>query len=150
MKNFKEWFSIKELVDKNLPNLPSSDKGIVKKANREGWKKRQRVGVKGRTFEYYIGDMPGEVQQALGVNLPNKPQTGISILEPTGESIEQYIESIKQELDSIKALWYNRISSVSKQAISEEEFELIKNYRECKSETQSAIKILAETMALKK
>ncbi len=150
MKDFKEWFSIKELVDKHLPHLPSSDKGIVKKANREGWKKRQRAGVKGKTFEYYVGDMPEEVQLALGVNPTSKSKTSISVLESRGESIEQYIESVKQELDSIKALWHNKISSVSKQTISEEEFELIKNYRECKSETQSAIKILAETMALKK
>jgi len=52
MKNLKEWFSIKELMDENLIGLPASDKGIVKKADRENWVKRQREGVKGKTFEY--------------------------------------------------------------------------------------------------
>lgn len=41
MQNYQEWFSIKELMEKNL-YLPGSDKGIVKKAAREGWQKRQR------------------------------------------------------------------------------------------------------------
>ncbi len=45
MQNYQEWFSIKELMEKNL-YLPGSDKGIVKKAAREGWQKRQRQGVK--------------------------------------------------------------------------------------------------------
>ena len=67
MKNSKEWFSIKELMDENLNlPLPSSDKGIVKKAEREGWKKRQRDGVKGKTFEYHYSSFPEGVQKALG------------------------------------------------------------------------------------
>ncbi len=65
MKNSKEWFSIKELMDENL-NLPSSDKGIVKKAEREDWKKRQRDGVKGKTFEYHYSSFPLDVQRQLG------------------------------------------------------------------------------------
>lgn len=65
MKNFKEWFSVKELMDENL-NLPSSDKGIVKKAERENWEKRQRDGVKGKTFEYHYLSLPLDVQRQLG------------------------------------------------------------------------------------
>lgn len=65
MKNFKEWFSVKELMDENL-NLPSSDKGIVKKAERENWEKRQRDGVKGKTFEYHYSSLPLDVQRQLG------------------------------------------------------------------------------------
>lgn len=57
MQNYQEWFSIKELMEKNL-YLPGSDKGIVKKAAREGWQKRQRQGVKGKTFEYHYTSFP--------------------------------------------------------------------------------------------
>ena len=72
MKNSKEWFSIKELMDENLNlPLPSSDKGIVKKAEREGWKKRQRDGVKGKTFEYHYSSFPEGVQKALGFYEPD-------------------------------------------------------------------------------
>lgn len=52
-------------MDENL-NLPSSDKGIVKKAEREDWKKRQRDGVKGKTFEYHYSSFPLDVQRQLG------------------------------------------------------------------------------------
>lgn len=66
MKNSKEWFSVSELLSENLKDLPSTDKGISKKADREGWEKRQRAGVKGKTFEYNVRSMPESVQQALG------------------------------------------------------------------------------------
>ena len=36
------WFSIQELL--GLQSLPSSDRGIMKKADRENWEKRQRDG----------------------------------------------------------------------------------------------------------
>lgn len=61
----KEWYSISELLAAGLTNFPSSDKGITKKANRENWRKRQRKGVKGKTFEYHVSSMPSFVQEAL-------------------------------------------------------------------------------------
>ncbi|AKD39197.1 putative bacteriophage transcriptional regulator [Pasteurella multocida subsp. multocida OH4807] len=73
MQNFQEWFSIKELMDKEL-YLPSSDKGIVKKAAREGWIKRQREGVKGKTFEYHYSSFPVAVQKQLGLYDENNPR----------------------------------------------------------------------------
>lgn len=79
MKNSKEWFSIKELMDENL-NLPSSDKGIVKKAEREGWKKRQRDGVKGKTFEYHYSSLPKDVQKQLGFETAIEKKGGLSFI----------------------------------------------------------------------
>lgn len=61
MKNYQEWYSIAELMSNNL-ELPTSDKGIVKKAVRENWLKRQREGVKGKTFEYHYSSLPSNVQ----------------------------------------------------------------------------------------
>ncbi|WP_443090371.1 DNA-binding protein [Basfia succiniciproducens] len=68
MTNSKDWFSVKELIDKNLTGLPTSDKGIVKKATRDNWLKRQREGVKGKTFEYHYSSLPKDVQKQLGFN----------------------------------------------------------------------------------
>lgn len=68
MKNYQEWYSIAELMSKNL-ELPTSDKGIVKKAVRENWLKRQREGVKGKTFEYHYSSLPSNVQQQLGFDI---------------------------------------------------------------------------------
>ena len=53
-------------MDENLIGLPASDKGIVKKADRENWVKRQREGVKGKTFEYHYSSFPLEIQKELG------------------------------------------------------------------------------------
>ncbi|MDG4949174.1 transcriptional regulator [Actinobacillus equuli subsp. haemolyticus] len=66
MKNSKEWFSVSELLSEKLEDLPKTDKGISKKADREQWEKRQRAGVKGKTFEYHYSSLPESVQLALG------------------------------------------------------------------------------------
>lgn len=66
MKNLQEWFSVSELLSEKSKDLPSTDKGISKKAEREGWKKRQRTGVKGKTFEYHYSSLPISVQEELG------------------------------------------------------------------------------------
>ncbi|MGJ3596809.1 hypothetical protein [Pasteurella multocida] len=39
MKNSKEWFSVSELLSEQIEGLPTTDKGISKKADREKWKK---------------------------------------------------------------------------------------------------------------
>lgn len=57
------WFSIQELL--GLKSLPSSDRGIMKKADRENWEKRQRDGIKGRTFEYAFTSLPQETQAEI-------------------------------------------------------------------------------------
>ncbi|STO53816.1 transcriptional regulator [Canicola haemoglobinophilus] len=76
MKNSKEWWSVSELLDKELETLPKTDKGISKKADRENWEKRQRSGVKGKTFEYHYSSFPEDVQRALGFSSsPSSKQT---------------------------------------------------------------------------
>lgn len=59
----KEWYSVQELL--GTSGLPSSDRGITKKAERENWVKRNREGVKGLTYEYHLHSLPPETQQAL-------------------------------------------------------------------------------------
>ncbi|POY46133.1 DNA-binding domain-containing protein, partial [Avibacterium paragallinarum] len=54
------WLTTQELL--GLTSLPSSDRGISKKAIRENWEKRQREGVKGKTYEYAFSSLPQEVQ----------------------------------------------------------------------------------------
>lgn len=71
----KEWFSIQEIM--GFKGLPSSDRGIMKKAEREQWQKRQKDGVKGKAFEYHLTSLPPETQQQLKLNaaLAVIPQT---------------------------------------------------------------------------
>ena len=72
------WFSIQELL--GLQSLPSSDRGIMKKADRENWEKRQRDGIKGRTYEYAFSSLPQETQAELllkqsAVEIPDVSET---------------------------------------------------------------------------
>ncbi|EPZ00543.1 transposase domain-containing protein [Mannheimia haemolytica] len=62
----KEWFSIQEII--GFKGLPSSDRGIMKKAEREQWQKRQKDGVKGKAYEYHLHSLPPETQQQLRLN----------------------------------------------------------------------------------
>lgn len=62
----KEWFSIQELL--GISGLPNSDRGIMKKADREQWQKRQREGVKGKAYEYHLHSLPPEIQKQLRLN----------------------------------------------------------------------------------
>lgn len=62
----KEWFSIQELL--GISGLPNSDRGIMKKADREQWQKRQREGVKGKVYEYHLHSLPPETQKQLRLN----------------------------------------------------------------------------------
>lgn len=61
-----EWFSAHELA--GLPGLPGEKSSVNRKANKEGWKRRQRKGVKGVAFEFHITSLPTETQEALGVD----------------------------------------------------------------------------------
>ena len=63
MKENKEWFQTKEIL--GLGGLPSTTQGVVGRANKEGWKKRKAVGVKGRAFEYHISSFPEHIQILL-------------------------------------------------------------------------------------
>ena len=57
-----EWFSIQELM--GLPGLPARVSGIRRKAEREGWKCRDRKG-RGGGKEYHISSLPPETQDFL-------------------------------------------------------------------------------------
>lgn len=60
----KEWILIKDLI--GMEELAGTPQGIAQRAKKENWKRRRVVGQKGNVFEYYVGDMPPSVQQALG------------------------------------------------------------------------------------
>lgn len=48
MKNFQEWFSVTELLEKEIGSLPASDKGIVKKQLEKSGKNDKEKELKER------------------------------------------------------------------------------------------------------
>ncbi|XDF79231.1 S24 family peptidase [Aliivibrio fischeri] len=68
----KEWFSSDEIsLLKGMPNTASN---VTRKASKEGWKKRQKTGIKGVAFEYHISSLPKSALEEITTN---------EILEPS-------------------------------------------------------------------
>src|SRR5690606_23008207 len=59
-----EWFTSQQLVCLN--GLPSSERGIRKKATAEGWTSRPRAVGKGN--EYHISSLPADTQRAIRIS----------------------------------------------------------------------------------
>lgn len=60
----QEWFTAKELADLKLPEMPTTQQGIDKKAKAEKWPSRQRIG-RGGGREYHIAVLPNTAFDAL-------------------------------------------------------------------------------------
>lgn len=86
-----EWLTVQELL--GLETLPGSDRGITKKAQRENWVKRQRDGVKGKTFEYSFNSLPQAVQAELILSQAKEKLGGLSA--PTqGVAYKNYLPEV--------------------------------------------------------
>lgn len=60
----EEWFTAKELADRALDGLPATERGIQLRADREGWRSRERTG-KGGGREYHVSALPEAARTAL-------------------------------------------------------------------------------------
>ena len=142
MKNSKEWFSVSELLSENLKDLPSTDKGISKKADREGWDKRQRAGVKGKTFEYNVRSMPENVQQALGVGeLPQPSST-----TPDNHA-DAALDAIEHATGILRAALNQPRQADENEGLNNIEWHLVRCYRKAGEDGKVAILNMAESMA---
>ncbi|MEW9809094.1 MAG: DNA-binding protein [Candidatus Symbiodolus clandestinus] len=58
-----EWFTPKEITE--MPGMPTTIQGVHKKAKREGWRFRRKLGVQGPAVEYcMIAESPeGQVSE---------------------------------------------------------------------------------------
>jgi len=59
--SLRDWYTIQELA--GLPGLPSTDRGVRKLADREGWEGQRRLGSK--AIEYNIAVLPEATRAAL-------------------------------------------------------------------------------------
>lgn len=163
MKNSKEWFSVSELLSEQIEGLPTTDKGISKKADREKWEKRQRNGVKGKTFEYHYTSFPESVQQALGFTVsqpkqPNQTRDDFIVQTPSGGEfgVELKTRRLKGEAVNINELRQaitlieEAVAQIGKARPSELnniEWHLIQCFRSANEQGRVAILNIAETMA---
>lgn len=148
MKNSQLWFSIKELMERKLDILPTSDKGIVKKAERENWDKRQREGVKGKTFEYYVGDMPPAVQQALGFKASEAKSEPLPAERVSNrlEEIDRIMAAISSLEAKVKELGEPTLDSLP-DTLDQAEKRLVRWFRQCNKDRQAILLSSAEVLA---
>ncbi|MDY6216958.1 DNA-binding protein [Actinobacillus porcinus] len=163
MKNSKEWFSVSELLSEQIEGLPTTDKGISKKADREKWEKRQRNGVKGKTFEYHYTSFPENVQKALGFIVSqtehsNQTRDDFIVQTPSGGEfgLELKTRRLKGEAVNINELRQaitlieEAVAQIGKTRPSELnniEWHLIQCFRSANEQGRVAILNIAETMA---
>lgn len=93
----KEWFTAQELA--GLPGFPKDKSGINRRANKEGWLRRQRANVKGVAYEFHISALPPTVQEALGCTATNElNQIDTEVLTKVIESIEIILASKRKKI----------------------------------------------------
>ncbi|EKT2300135.1 hypothetical protein QD153_000511 [Salmonella enterica] len=85
----KEWFTAQELASLGLPGFPKDKSGINRRANKEGWLRRQRANVRGIAYEFHISALPAEAQLVLG-----KP-SDVTAASIDMDLLEKLIESIE-------------------------------------------------------
>ncbi|AWX13780.1 ci repressor-like protein [Mergibacter septicus] len=146
MKNSQEWFSITELLEKKISSLPTSDKGITKRATRERWEKRQREGVKGKTFEYNVYTMPAEVQIALGYPQPitkelDKPA------KPSQDDLQKRIDQLEHKLQALETKAQGFVSLKPPGGLTNDEWQLVCAFRRCNEDRQVGLLATAEALA---
>lgn len=161
MKNLQEWWSISELLEKKISDLPATDKGISKKANREQWVKRQRSGVKGKTFEYHYSSLPIKAQNALGFVTLDKTSYAIAdyiVKTPTGGQLFIDLKAkgmkfgeLEQTLIMVEEALNIACQKLTKQddsvKLNNHERRLLLYYQNSSIEGKQAIMNMAETMS---
>ncbi|BBF06594.1 DNA-binding protein [Haemophilus influenzae] len=140
----KEWVLLKDLL--GVAGLASTPQGVLLNAKRENWKRRRKKGVKGNVFEYYVGDMPKAVQQALG--FAGKPQQ--VELQPEikqNSTLEQAMAIVQKALEELENAPKNNAQTPNNEGLSQIEQRLLQCFRKASKEGQEAIISTAETMA---
>ncbi|MDD2167895.1 DNA-binding protein [Glaesserella parasuis] len=157
----KEWILIKDLI--GIEELAGTPQGIAQKAKKENWRRRRVAGVKGNVFEYYVGDMPESVQQALGFTVsqpkqPNQTRDDFIVQTPSGGEfgVELKTRRLKEEavnIDELRqaiALIEKAVVQIGKARPSELnniEWHLIQCFRSANEQGRVAILNISETMA---
>lgn len=142
----REWFELNEIL--GVAGLPKTVQGVTKKAKLENWNRRLIKGRKGKTFEYYIGDMPLAVQQALGFKASEDKSEGSPIEQVEGrlESIDRIMAAISLLEAKVKELEAPALDSLP-ETLDQAEKRLVRWFRQCNKDRQAMLLSSAEVLA---
>lgn len=64
-RRLREWFTVPDLVAMELPDLPRTRQGLLRRAHAEGWQMRQLYGSGGAHYELHFASLPRAAFEAL-------------------------------------------------------------------------------------
>ncbi|EBS3225106.1 hypothetical protein DSR35_05860 [Salmonella enterica subsp. enterica serovar Newport] len=87
----KEWFTLKELSQMDLPGMSKSVATLNRRAHKEQWEYRQRKGGRGVSYEYHVSALPAHIQRLLlgasedvgttgSIAVDNSPEQDLSVV----------------------------------------------------------------------
>lgn len=90
----KEWFTARELS--NIGELRKSEQGINKRARRENWQRRNRLGKQGTTFEYHYSSFPPLARSLLQPAAAEEPAVYTAQATDLTASLLGYFDGMTQ------------------------------------------------------
>lgn len=88
----KEWFTARELT--NIGELRKSEQGINKRARREAWLRRNRLGKQGTAYEYHISSLPPLTRSLLQPTAAEEPAVYTAQAADLTTSLQGYFEGM--------------------------------------------------------
>ncbi|UWZ92588.1 ci repressor-like protein [[Pasteurella] aerogenes] len=144
----QEWYEIKDLL--GVGGLPTTVQGLTKKAKLENWQRKRILGVKGKVFEYYVGDMPESVQRALGFKATQQETAQEASLESQVnerlKTIDKIMAAVSTLEQKVKELEEPTLDSLP-DTLDNAEKRLIRWFRQCNKDRQAMLLSSAEVLA---
>ncbi|RZN75098.1 DNA-binding protein [Avibacterium paragallinarum] len=140
----KEWELVKNLL--GIGGLPNTPQGVLLNAKKGNWQRRRVAGVKGNVFEYYIGDMPLAVRQALGFSEPltkalDKP------MERSQDDLQKRIDQLENKLQALETKAQGFVSPKPPEGLTNDEWQLVCAFRRCNEDRKVGLLATAEALA---
>lgn len=105
MAGLEGWYTAKELAEMRLPDLPTSDRRIRDKAQREGWQDRPRSG-QGGGQEYHVSSLPQKAREAiLDAEIESLPETTCQLPAVRGETLPAVVNKVQTPKTEVLKDW---------------------------------------------
>ncbi|MGQ3674662.1 DNA-binding protein [Xanthobacter sp. TB0139] len=78
-RQLKEWFSVSDLLALELPGLPCTRQGLLRRARTDDWTVRHGLGRGGEQYEFHFSSLPGRAFDALIAR----------IIAPPGQAVQR-------------------------------------------------------------
>ncbi len=120
----KSWWTAKELAELELPEMPKTEYGCIKKVKNENWQSRPRK--KGKGNEYHISNLPQSARLALIEKMVERKEIDVPMLDDNSDDniskadkrrdarliILSFLDSFRKTTDAKKTQSYQEFSII--------------------------------------